>query len=191
MQKSHISGQPWRVPIFAARLLTRIARRHSLFRIERAWGLPRARHGSQDFCSALVTAVVHVIELSAREKSPHFHDNPALGAVRRMGFQARLGFILGCHHTRSLVFQSVSPGRRTGALGQGRSRDTQHVSFSPLAQRKPTPETSPHKESPGRVGSGLLSVALIHHHCSGPRHLIEITKTNRDGSYTARLAEGP
>ena len=37
--------------------------------------LALVRHGSQDFCSALLTAVIHVNELAAREGNAlaHFH----------------------------------------------------------------------------------------------------------------------
>jgi hypothetical protein len=64
--------------------------------------LAPAWHGSQDLCSALVAAVVHVNELAARDRNTlaHFHVRLAPWALRRRGFQARLGFILGCYHPR-------------------------------------------------------------------------------------------
>jgi hypothetical protein len=67
--------------------------------------LAPAWHGSQNLCSALVAAVVHVNELAARDRNTlaHFHERLASWALRRIGFQARLGFVLGCYHPRPLA----------------------------------------------------------------------------------------
>src|SRR5262249_22496336 len=55
-----------------------------------------ARHGSQNLCSAFVTAVVHINELAARERDElaHFHERLAPWAWRRRHFQAGPWFIL-------------------------------------------------------------------------------------------------
>jgi hypothetical protein len=75
--------------------------------------LAPAGHGSQNLCSALVAAVVHVNELAARNRNTlaHFHERLASWALRRIGFQACLGFVLGCYHPppRSLMRLAAVP----------------------------------------------------------------------------------
>jgi hypothetical protein len=84
-----------------------ISREHPLPRLQKTVKPPRVvftlalvRHGSQDFCSALLAAVIHVNELAAREGNAlaHFHWRLAPWALRQRHFQPGLGFILRYLH---------------------------------------------------------------------------------------------
>ena len=69
-----------------------------------------------------------MIALAAEDKGSHLHDDLALGALRRMGFQGRPGFILGCQgpHSNERA-RSISTPRRAHSFA---SRDDRMWSSS-------------------------------------------------------------